>query len=299
MRRGVVLNTPRICLGSGYAGLGKNSLQLLGTNRNVTVIDAAGSNRRVLTLSNAANTRIEGVCLRGGTLTGSGNFYGGGVYMENCAGVTFASCTFLTNRVQSSDNGAGAGVYAIGSVTAYRTVFCSNEADNVTYRYGQGGGVYASGPLFLRNCLFYTNRAASQGDAVYIAGGSAVLESCTVARHGRDGLYRAAGTVAATNCVVWGNGDDLVGSIALAYCDIEDGDSNTVNGCINGDPKFEDTTNGNFRLGRGSAVINQGFRLPWMTGGTDLDGNTRIRAGSVDMGAYEALDTPGSLMQIM
>jgi hypothetical protein len=319
---------------------GKSGVQLLGTNKSLTVINAWGSNQRVLVLNNAPFARIEGVTLTGGKLlTGSNNSYGGGVYIENCSGVTLASCQIVSNRTevtgstvhylgagggvycangsltlsncvvatnialcggdQPGDSGRGGGIYAAGLVTLLNCAIFKNEAGNTMQQLGQGGGLFASGTLLMRNCLVYTNRAYSQGDALYVGGGSAVLENCTVANHGRDGIWRTNGTVAVTNSIVWNNGDDIVGSVTLGYSDIEDGDSNGVNGCVNSNPKFVNAAIGDFKLGVGSAAINLGLKQDWMTTASiDLAGNPRLVGSTVDMGAYESSSGLGTIFTL-
>ena len=46
---------------------------------------------------------------------------------------------------------------------------------------------------------------------------------------------------------------------------------------------------GNYRLIANSPCINTGTNGNWMTNSYDRDGRTRIRYGTVDMGAYEKI----------
>lgn len=56
---------------------------------------------------------------------------------------------------------------------------------------------------------------------------------------------------------------------------------------IANDPLFVSRANGDFHLLSNSPCINKGTNMDWMIGATDLDGNSRVQGGIVDMGAYE------------
>jgi hypothetical protein len=57
-------------------------------------------------------------------------------------------------------------------------------------------------------------------------------------------------------------------------------------GNITNGPLFVDLMKGDFHLQPGSPCINSGLNT-LTTGQTDIDGNSRIVGGVVDMGAYE------------
>src|SRR6185436_2774847 len=57
-------------------------------------------------------------------------------------------------------------------------------------------------------------------------------------------------------------------------------------GNITNAPLFVDQAAGNFRLQSSSPCINSGYN-PYAPTGPDPDGNPRIAAGNVDIGAYE------------
>ena len=58
-------------------------------------------------------------------------------------------------------------------------------------------------------------------------------------------------------------------------------------GNITDDPHFVNAAAGDYHLNVGSPCIDAGTNLDWMAGATDLDGNSRIVSGTVDIGAYE------------
>ena len=65
-------------------------------------------------------------------------------------------------------------------------------------------------------------------------------------------------------------------------------------GLITNDPSFVNPAGGDYHLQPTSICINSGNNV-WTTNSTDLDGNPRIVAGLVDMGAYE-YQAPGSVL---
>jgi hypothetical protein len=62
-----------------------------------------------------------------------------------------------------------------------------------------------------------------------------------------------------------------------------------VNGVDNiiGPPMFVGKSAGNYRIRSDSMCINTGTNMDWMVGALDLDGNSRLVDGRVDIGAYE------------
>jgi hypothetical protein len=160
----------------------------------------------------------------------------------------------------------------------------------------------------LENSLIYTNRFTqsflSYPPGVYMTGGTMV--NCTVSgnaagatsAHG-SGVKRTGGAI--TNCVIYGNvganGVNYVGDVnAAAYSCAPELTSGAGN--ITGDPLFEDTAGGDFRLASDSPAINAGSNLAWTKLDRDLAGNSRLKGATVDMGAYESQPPAGTMFQI-
>ncbi len=253
-------------------------IQLLGTNRETTIIDARNTGR-VLTIANASgNDSI----IRGMTLTGGyGYKYGGAVYLDN-AQVVLDDCRILTNRVYNADNWGeafGAGIYSKntqlrvtnslvnrnlvvaspfssygggiyingGNVTIDHSAIITNTV-NGWYSAPYGGGVYiAGGTHRIANTVVADNQG-SYADGIYV-NGNLTLRNCTIAGNSGYGLHYAAGTVSATNSIFWNNGDDLY---LFPYAPeepnpriwnscVEDGDNSGIQGCTNTNPLFVDT----------------------------------------------------------
>ncbi len=245
--------------------------------------------------------------VRNKTLQGTG--YGGGLYALNCGNILVSNVTFRGNTASGAGNGAGfgGGVYF---ETTRGTILNSTLVSNTAAAQGSGvipygGGMALNGSSTrVVNTVVAGNRCTRNDDSgtagrfahgAYVTGGSAGFENCTfvtnVGAGGAisygEGLRVASATVSATNCIFWSHVMDITGSVVLAYCDIENGTSNGVNGNISADPQFVSMASNNFHLLKTSPCLNAGINLPWMAGGVDLDGNPRITERFVDIGVYE------------
>lgn len=201
---------------------------------------------------------------------------GGAVYASGSS-ITFSNCLLIRNEAGGTGNasGQGGGVYATASrLTVWGSVFRGNS----TYGSGQnprgyGGGLaLASGYLsaresvfvanraygsegyggalnleaactsVLRNCVIVTNDSSNNDSDGVRSLGTLAMSNCTVAFNGGVGV-RASGDASVRGSILWGNGDDLTGAVALAYCDIQTADrswTSGVNGCMSQDPLFAD-----------------------------------------------------------
>ncbi|MEY4917300.1 MAG: hypothetical protein RL616_1213, partial [Verrucomicrobiota bacterium] len=217
-------------------------------------------------------------------------YYGGGAHSStlnhctlhgNAAGDYGGAFGGVLNNCTVSGN---SGFYGggVGQTTASNRVVSGNSA------YGGGGASEST----LVNCLIVSN-------AVYFEGGGAVLctlDNCTVVKNsGVKGCGIEGCTV--NNTIVSGNFINYNGDI-YNYSDYVNFYGNSFNyscttplpqggrGNFTNDPAFVDAAGGDFRLQPDSPCINLGNNF--LAGGaTDLDGNPRIVAGTVDLGAYE------------
>ncbi|MBX2930396.1 MAG: T9SS type A sorting domain-containing protein [Chitinophagaceae bacterium] len=92
-----------------------------------------------------------------------------------------------------------------------------------------------------------------------------------------------------TNSIIYGNNNSISndgGTPFVTYSLVQGGYAGTGN--INANPLFTDAANGDYSLQPGSPAINAGFNdsVP-VSITTDLAGNARIKANTVDMGALE------------
>jgi hypothetical protein len=226
----------------------------------------------------------------------SGNFAGqrgGGAY----AG-TLNACTLEDNY--SGDDGGGASVavldncilreneaYEGGAASGSTLNFCS-LLGNVAYDFG--GGLYHG---TLNNCTVISNRSQFGGGA-YVG----ILNSCTIA--GNDAFYSGGGATGCTlnNCIAYfntaGTADPNCGYYSdpftnypcfLNYSCTTPMPTNGI-GNITNDPAFVNPLLGDFHFQTNSPCINSGLNA-YAGNTTDLDGNPRIKGGTVDIGAYE------------
>jgi hypothetical protein len=111
------------------------------------------------------------------------------------------------------------------------------------------------------------------------------IQNCTIVDNLSDyagGIFGADSTPTITNCILWGNGDELNGCSATYSC-IRNSDSGTGN--IHSDPCFVD--NSYCHIGVNSLCVNAGDPDGNYTGQTDIDGEARVIGRRVDIGADE------------
>lgn len=272
---------------------------------------------------------IDGNIVQGGpeqyTQRRVGTGRGGGIYCG--AGSEIIGCTIQSNTAKGgnidiyigAEQGRGGGIEAAGPVMVRDCAILKNLANGGTASAqgsggaGYGGGIDLQQGGILRNCLIQNNGVASgwgsQGAAnslgagVFLSG-TTTVESCTIAGNGyspalpyRGGGVYAESAVAFTNSILSGNvaaGDDNYGGNASLYafgfsCVTPPAPSGGP-GNVYGNPLLEDNQSDG-HLTSNSPCVNAGTNAGWMAGAFDLDGNSRIRGGRVDMGALETDST--------
>ncbi|MBQ8362566.1 MAG: hypothetical protein IJX36_01400, partial [Thermoguttaceae bacterium] len=223
-----------------------------------------GDGDRIFNIENGAEVTLENVVLTGGEAN-----EGGAIYMES-GKLTTINCVIYGNEAAKT----GGAIYAIGGdVKLLNTTIAGNEAQNFP-------GVYfgnANGLFELQNSIIASNASET----------SAAIENYDL---------HVTGTFAATASIVGAATEAL-----QAY--------NGVNGVLVGSPEafvdagFVDEASNNYALSADSPAVNKGSnRLIGQAGyyasillsgsnvrviASDLNGETRLVGGTVDMGAYE------------
>ncbi|MCE7921434.1 MAG: T9SS C-terminal target domain-containing protein [Haliscomenobacteraceae bacterium CHB4] len=213
-------------------------------------------------------------------------------------------CLFFNNHDRNSPekiclaihSGSSGGNATNKVVTQINNCLFINNGGGVAVQSGQKNYVKTN----ITNCTFYNNNE-------YI-----FIKSWDTLYNQPNGYYN---DFFIDNCIVWETETDMV---KMFYNNDPDNftmydfhvnntllnlsDSTGIPGSLeafedglifNQYPEFLDTALADFRLEPCSPAVNKGSNQPTLTAGllTDLDGNTRIRYGTVDMGAYEQQDS--------
>ncbi len=192
-------------------------------------------------------------------------------------GVNDPSENIVSNCVIRDCRSESPGDSLVRGVSLFNCVIQDNEGFNAA----------AVSDSWLYNCLILNNKAF-----ISAAGGLAnsVAVNCTIVGNGHLYPTPTSGGVDSsvlTNCVVYGN--TVSGSTLVNSCYA--GATQGVDGNITNTPVFADEKHDNYRLAYGSPGVDAG--LNGATVGPDLDGLSRIINSTVDMGAYEMIDTDG------
>ena len=249
---------------------------------------------------------------------------GGGIF---CGGATplpiLTNCTITQNM--ATGDGGGIGLSISASPKIVNCVISDNQA--VGNGGGIAKGVAQITPpntMDLTNCLIVGNTAGQDGGGVWVVKASGVTTvNCTIAddQATRGGGYfeqsqNGNSQSKIRNCVLWGNVSpdgpqiwiDSTVDLLVDFSDVQGGEGgvggDTSNltwlNNIDADPEFVDPTGGDYRIPATSPTIDAGNQtvIPDDEFDVDDDGdvnektpdldlNTRVRAGFVDMGAYE------------
>ena len=215
---------------------------------------------------------------------------GGGVWCESISTI-LTNCVIIGNFADEDAGGAYRGTL----------IDCRLEWNTADFN---GGGAH-SATLF--DCTLGCNTAVHWGGGAY----DATLTDCTLTDNSAD-LGGGATQATLTNCTVTGNtAEDKGGGVSfgtLNNCIVffneaasydnyyfltdmqyscitplpDDGTNN-----ITSPPLFIDLAGGDYRLAATSPCIDAGKNEQWMLDATDIEGNPRVRNGTVDMGAHE------------
>lgn len=252
------LVTDNSVIGSGLIGSGGGGVTK-GIARGCVITN------NIAPLGGGALSNILVDCLVISNRVGS---YGGGAAF--CA---VTNCTLWGNAAYNGGGGSYSG-------TLSRSILVANTW--TSFGTSSGGGSFGD---TMNNCLLYLNSAATAGGAY-----NSTMNQCTVVSNSAstspDGTFQCR----ITNSIIYLNGltDDQFSS--MNYCCSR----TPFPGCFNKNPLFADAV---FHLQSNSPCINAANNL-YTTVSNDIDGNPRIVAGTVDVGACE-YQTPTSILSYL
>jgi len=217
--------------------------------------------------------------------------YGGGIsvwnYYPSTTGPSFVRCIIENNEAVGAGS-AGGGINFYGtSATVSNCIIRNNSADNRA-----GIAISAVSRTIVKDSLIVGNTSNDYGGGIscYFGADAVIINSTVVnneATRWTSSLLSYQSNPVVTNTIFWGNNLPAIVANAstpvITYSNIEGGWAGTGN--INSAPLF--AGNDDFHLTAGSPNINSGNNAASEIGVTDLDGNTRVQGGIVDIGAYE------------
>ena len=295
--------------------------------RNTAEATSDSSDRRVMSIKNAAAV-VSGVTLEGGrTLKGNGgNLKISSGMISNCV---IRSGVVTTDSI--AEYGMGGGVEISGNGIVTHCVITNNEVRGVSKKWSQGGAVVfpweSTGKLL--NCLVAGNRWVTDSEAASGTGSAgityhdrtdgAVVENCTIVNNTISGLCgdgSAAGVYCVwnntvRNTVIAGNRQgEMVSNVHLA----KDGNEwkDRLNTCVTEDElpsgnktcwtatldaMFRGYAAGDYNPKIGGALVNRGATFPDVPA-CDLAGNPRVFGKAIDIGCYECQRKPGVVIVV-
>ena len=320
---GRTVENAKLTIGAGVDAAGTNWTVLVGDGRYVLTgqvvvrdgIAVRSVNGPDYTIVDGGNTTrcfwVWDSTLEGLGITGGYVFNDDGAAIRLYGGV-IRNCRIYGNHADGTTTAAnGGGIAALmDEALIENCVIYSNTA------YNNGGGIeirVGGEYQWVRNCLIYGN-TADWGGGIYagiygISLNTCIFEHLTVSGNTATGtggggvfLWESPGyTVPMTNitrnCIIYGNTGatdpnlKVEGGVTLTVSHTCVTPAVAGDGNITNAPGFLGAVD--FQIGVGSACINAGTNLAWMT--EDLLGNPRVAGGQCDMGAYESRVYPAAL----
>lgn len=235
--------------------------------------------------------------------TNPNHTYGIGVSAAYCGRVELDGCTVADNAQYGTIGnygvyGIGFGILETAETIVRNCVFTGNKAEGYCNYRMRGAAIDAVGipsggdtldvfnTLIAKNSSSDTSGNMGYGAVTLTKEFTVNVRNSTIAENIGPGIYREGGTLNVKDSIVYGNVDDVVGTLnSLSYCDIGDGDAGE--GCFSADPGFVGTT---YLVAADSPVLDKGsdtaeaFSLgePW---GVRVD--AVCDTGVVDLGYHQ------------
>jgi len=224
---------------------------LVGAGREVTILDAEGTDR-VLKTSGYEIT-VSDLTVTGGAGAVYHNEGGGiGASINSGGSLTIERCVIRENI-----NGYGLQTFDSGKIQLTDCEFTGNIGPSNNHGAAMRFGFGVS-EITMTNCLVANNSAYPGYDrsGVYFDLGYNTLINCTIVDNYDIGLYAIGVSSNARlrlyNCIIWGHEDDIHISgdmpVEIYHCNISDGDGVGENGNISQDPLFVTGAHGDYYL---------------------------------------------------
>ncbi|MBN1592986.1 MAG: right-handed parallel beta-helix repeat-containing protein [Candidatus Coatesbacteria bacterium] len=223
-----------------------------------------------------SNNKISGNCA----------IYGGGIWCGESSPLIDGN---LISGNGEAQYGVGGGIFCFGcSPYILNNIIYSNE---VGY---QGGGIHLdeSAPNLFNN-LITRNYAKNSGGGLFVRHDTSNIANNTISYNESNGAggirFYSNNSSQITDCIIWGNGDDLAGYCSATYCCI--GEDYPGEGNIQFDPLFVIGPLGEYYLHPDSPCIDAGSRSAIDAGLSDRTTQTdgTPDSGTVDLGYHYPL----------
>lgn len=226
---------------------------------------------------------------------GTEAIYGGALFIDNGA-VNITDCMALENgaiRYFSSTYGGFTYLNGSGGDCFYNISRCFLISNEATY----GGCIYATGDAegTVDNSVFMENHALAKGGAFLNQSDACEYQSfvnCTFTRNsikfGQGGaVWSSLCGPSFVNCILWTNQPDgYAGSVtgSFSYCCLQDTNNLQGIGNLSQEPGLKV---GGWGLKPLSPCVNAGTNLTWDVDDLDVEQQSRVAEGRVDIGADE------------
>jgi len=218
----------------------RSGIALLGEGAGRTIIVPAVTGN-VVSFDGASGV-IDGF-----TIAGAENLHGAKVYCYN-ASVVITHNLITGSLPPGAPHAIGVGIYC----NSCPLVHIARNRIIGNYNEDLGGGIFSvSSFANIRTNLIAHNTAEAGGGGICVKDGSPEIINNTIANNsssfaGGGILNLLEGSPHISNCIIWGNGDDIAGvSVEMInHCDIEDGDFDGERGNFSLDPLFKSPATG-------------------------------------------------------
>jgi len=200
--------------------------------------------------------------------------------------LTISNCSISNNSSFGRGTGSGGGISITDGIYAiYNCTISNNSANN------DGGAIYSENSnTDIKNCTI-KNNSSWRGGGFYCSNSSATVQNCTFTDNSAttgSAMYNYSSESILTNSILWGNSPSQISNssqstLTVSYCCIQ----NWTGGGTGNFPDDPLLAPDGCHLLPGSPCINAGDLSADYTGQTDIDGQPRVMAGRVDIGADE------------